>query len=215
MASTGNLASIPRGKCRRKGSLLLAGHPNVKAISRRGTDRGTVLPAPLVQLGVVGGVGVGTSGAGQLDSDWSRIIPVRSAIMRYAPRRSSRESRTVPSPGPWRVASRATGAQGARARTSRCRPGLCGAARRGRTGYSDSRVELVRPGGVGPVQRVKNCHYAKKRHIHAIQWSRSEKFEEKSQPARSSRAKTIEGSTPARFGEERCMLCRRQTRAWL
>ena len=205
MASTGNLASIPRGKCRRKGSLLLAGHPNVKAISRRGTDRGTVLPAPLVQLGVVGGVGVGTSGAGQLDSDWSRI-------MRYAPRRSSRESRTVPSPGPWRVASRATGAQGARARTSRCRPGLCGAARRGRTGYSDSRVELVRPGGVGPVQRVKNCHYAKKRHIHAIQWSRSEKFEEKSQPARSSRAKTIQGSTPARFGEERCMLCRRHER---
>ena len=74
MASTGNLASIPRGKCRRKGSLLLAGHPNVKAISRRETDLVTVLPAPLVQLGVVGGVGVGTSGAGQLDSDWSRIM---------------------------------------------------------------------------------------------------------------------------------------------
>ena len=216
MASTGNLASIPRGKCRRKGSLLLAGHPNVKAISRRGTDRGTVLPAPLVQLGVVGGVGVGTSGAGQLDSDWSRIMPVRSAPMRYAPRRSSRESRTVPSPGPWRVASRATGAQGARARTSRCRPGLCGAARRGRTGYS-TRVRSYGTPAVDRryVQRVKNCHYAKKRHIHAIQWSRSEKFEEQSQPARSSRAKTIEGSTPARFGEERCMLCRRQTRAWL
>ena len=145
MASTGNLASIPRGKCRRKGSVLLAGHPNVKAISRRGTDRGTVLPAPLVQLGVVGGVGVGTSGAGQLDSDWSRIMPVRSAPMRYAPRRSSRESRTVPSPGPWRVASRATGAQGARARTSRCRPGLCGAARRGRTGYSTRVTVTVRP----------------------------------------------------------------------
>lgn len=143
MASTGNLASIPRGKCRRKGSLLLAGHPNVKAISRRGTDRGTVLPAPLVQLGVVGGVGVGTSGAGQLDSDWSRI-------MRYAPRRSSRESRTVPSPGPWRVASRATGAQGARARTSRCRPGLCGAARRGRTGYS-TRVRSYGTPAVDPV----------------------------------------------------------------
>ena len=98
MASTGNLASIPRGKCRRKGSLLLAGHPNVKAISRRETDLVTVLPAPLVQLGVVGGVGVGTSGAGQLDSDWSRI-------MRYAPRRSSRESRVpyrLPVPGEWR-----------------------------------------------------------------------------------------------------------------
>ena len=104
MASTGNLASIPRGKCRRKGSLLLAGHPNVKAISRRGTDRGTVLPAPLVQLGVVGGVGVGTSGAGQLDSDWSRI-------MRYAPRPcgtlraaalASHVPYRLPVPGEWR-----------------------------------------------------------------------------------------------------------------
>lgn len=104
MASTGNLASIPRGKCRRKGSLLLAGHPNVKAISRRGTDLVTVLPAPLVQLGVVGGVGVGTSGAGQLDSDWSRI-------MRYAPRPcgtlraaalASHVPYRLPVPGEWR-----------------------------------------------------------------------------------------------------------------
>ena len=217
MASTGNLASIPRGKCRRKGSLLLAGHPNVKAISRRGTDRGTVLPAPLVQLGVVGGVGVGTSGAGQLDSDWSRI-------MRYAPRPcgtlraaalASHVPYRLPVPGEWRPGRPAlrAPARGHRA----AGPGCAG--QRG-VAVPVTRLESgvtvpARGRPVGTPQRVKNCHYAKKRHIHAIQWSRSEKFEEQSQPARSSRAKTIEGSTPARFGEERCMLCRRQTRAWL